>query len=214
MLSAEKSRITPFAPIGISMTLFACHLFSVTFTGASLNPARSFGPSVVAGKFGSEHWIYWVGPFGGSLLSVAFYAWLKQWVFSFSIFSRCFIYSHSLAWTVCWQLSHLIARDIGISIRIKLRHIPGVLQRILYEWPREISKKVGARRKQTNRAQRGTRRANLIFAEAIYAVYYPFLETVFTYVDNEADGGACTTVTGINFHGSLMFVLNVSVMSK
>jgi aquaporin related protein len=78
MLAAEKSRITPFAPIGISMTLFACHMFSVTFTGASLNPARSFGPSVVARSFGKEHWIYWVGPLGGSLLSVAFYAWLKQ----------------------------------------------------------------------------------------------------------------------------------------
>ncbi|CAG7850958.1 SubName: Full=Related to aquaporin {ECO:0000313/EMBL:CCA75077.1}; Flags: Fragment [Serendipita indica DSM 11827] len=49
----------------------------ITFTGASLNPARSFGPSVVAG-FGKEHWIYWIGPLLGSCLSVAFYAWLKH----------------------------------------------------------------------------------------------------------------------------------------
>lgn len=77
MLAAEKSQATPFAPVGISMTLFACHMFAVTFTGASLNPARSFGPSVVAG-FGKEHWIYWIGPLLGSCLSVAFYAWLKH----------------------------------------------------------------------------------------------------------------------------------------
>ncbi|CAG8729332.1 10047_t:CDS:2 [Acaulospora colombiana] len=36
MLAAEKSRLTPMAPIGISMTLFGCHMFDVSFTGASL----------------------------------------------------------------------------------------------------------------------------------------------------------------------------------
>jgi aquaporin related protein len=77
MLAAEKSRLTPMAPIGISMTLFACHMFAVSFTGASLNPARTFGPAVVGG-FGREHWIYWVGPLVGSCISVGFYAWLKQ----------------------------------------------------------------------------------------------------------------------------------------
>ncbi|KAG8822554.1 hypothetical protein FRC19_005710 [Serendipita sp. 401] len=77
MLAAEKSKLTPMAPIGISMTLFACHMFAVSFTGASLNPARSFGPSVVGG-FGREHWIYWVGPLAGSCLSVVFYLWLKH----------------------------------------------------------------------------------------------------------------------------------------
>jgi len=77
MLAAEKSKATPIAPIGISMTLFAVHMFAVTFTGASLNPARSFGPSCLVG-FGPEHWIYWVGPLAGSCLSVAFYAWLKH----------------------------------------------------------------------------------------------------------------------------------------
>ncbi|KIM23381.1 hypothetical protein M408DRAFT_321069 [Serendipita vermifera MAFF 305830] len=77
MLAAEKSRATPMAPIGISMTLFACHLFSISATGTSLNPARTFGPAVIAG-FRSDHWVYWVGPFAGSCLSVAFYAWLKH----------------------------------------------------------------------------------------------------------------------------------------
>ena len=33
MLAAEKHQATPFAPIGIGLTLFACHLFAVFYTG-------------------------------------------------------------------------------------------------------------------------------------------------------------------------------------
>jgi len=77
MLAAEKHKATPIAPIGISMTLFACHTFALPFTGASMNPARSFGPAVIGG-FERSHWVYWVGPFSGVLLAVTFYAWLKH----------------------------------------------------------------------------------------------------------------------------------------
>lgn len=79
MLAAEKHKATPIAPIGISMTLFAIHLWAVPLTGASMNPARSFGPAVITGfKGNSHHWIYWVGPFLGTFLAVGFYAWLKH----------------------------------------------------------------------------------------------------------------------------------------
>jgi hypothetical protein len=38
------------------------HWFAgVNFTGAGLNPARTFGPAVVEGKFFSYQWIYWLG---------------------------------------------------------------------------------------------------------------------------------------------------------
>ncbi|KAK9095467.1 hypothetical protein Scep_026936 [Stephania cephalantha] len=38
-----------------------------SFSGGSLNPARSFGPSIVTGSF-RNHWIYWTGPMvGGGL---------------------------------------------------------------------------------------------------------------------------------------------------
>ncbi|KAG9025375.1 aquaporin-like protein [Tulasnella sp. JGI-2019a] len=75
LLIAHRS--TPFAPIGIGLTLFACHLFAVVFTGASMNTARSFGPAVVSG-FPDAHWVYWLGPFLGSLLATFFYSLLKH----------------------------------------------------------------------------------------------------------------------------------------
>ena len=43
----------------------------------SLNPARSFGPCVVLHRFPGYHWIYWLGPFLGSLLAVLFYRLIK-----------------------------------------------------------------------------------------------------------------------------------------
>lgn len=49
----------------------------VYWTGASLNPTRSFGPSVVAHEFPGYHWIYWVGPFLGSLLAGGYYKTVK-----------------------------------------------------------------------------------------------------------------------------------------
>jgi len=76
MLAAEKHRTTAFAPIGIGLTLFACHLWGVVFTGAAMNTARAFGPAVVSG-FNTEHWIYWLGPTLGSLLASALYIFLK-----------------------------------------------------------------------------------------------------------------------------------------
>lgn len=51
MLAAEKSKDTFIAPIGIGLTLFVAELAGVFYTGASLNPARSFGPSVAARNF-------------------------------------------------------------------------------------------------------------------------------------------------------------------
>lgn len=76
MLAAEKSAVTPMAPIGIGLTFFACHLFAAPLTGSALNPARAFGPAVVT-SFPGIHWVYWVGPGLGACLASSFYAWLK-----------------------------------------------------------------------------------------------------------------------------------------
>jgi aquaporin related protein len=75
MLAMEKHRATFIAPVGIGLALFIGELVAVYYTGGSLNPARSFGPAAVARSFPSKHWIYWVGPFIGTILSVLAY-WL------------------------------------------------------------------------------------------------------------------------------------------
>lgn len=56
----------------------ALHPLSAVLTIiGSLNPARSFGPCVVLRQFPGYHWIYWLGPFLGSLLAVLFYRLIK-----------------------------------------------------------------------------------------------------------------------------------------
>lgn len=78
MLAAEKYKGTFIAPGGIGLSLFIAELTGVYFTGGSVNPARSFGPSVVSHSFYSYHWIYWVGPILGSLLASGFYKFIKM----------------------------------------------------------------------------------------------------------------------------------------
>ncbi|KAG9221225.1 hypothetical protein CCMSSC00406_0007399 [Pleurotus cornucopiae] len=76
MLAAEKHVATPFAPVGVGLTLFVGHLFAVFYTGASMNTARSFGVAAVTGFPYGHHWIYWLGPTLGSLLGAGIYSLL------------------------------------------------------------------------------------------------------------------------------------------
>ncbi|CAL3968069.1 unnamed protein product [Diplocarpon coronariae] len=78
MLAAEKHKGTFIAPVGIGLALFVAELMGVYFTGGSVNPARSFGPSVVSHKFHSYHWIYWVGPILGAIVASGFFLLMKM----------------------------------------------------------------------------------------------------------------------------------------
>jgi len=57
---------------GVGLTIFADILVVGPLTGASMNPARSFGPALMSG-FMRDHWIYWVGPIIGALIAANVY---------------------------------------------------------------------------------------------------------------------------------------------
>ena len=63
------------APVAIGLTVLVDHLMGVPVTGASMNPARSFGPALVAGAW-ANHWIYWVGPLIGGALAALVYEFI------------------------------------------------------------------------------------------------------------------------------------------
>jgi len=66
-------KLTPFA---VGMTILILHTVGIPLTGASMNPARSFGPAVVVGCW-SDHWVYWIGPILGSTAA----ALIAQFIF-------------------------------------------------------------------------------------------------------------------------------------
>jgi aquaporin NIP len=65
-----------FAGLVIGIALGVSVMIIGPLTGAGFNPARSFGPAVVSGKF-TDFWIYIVGPLLGALGSAFLYTWLE-----------------------------------------------------------------------------------------------------------------------------------------
>ncbi|XP_049645511.1 aquaporin-8 isoform X2 [Suncus etruscus] len=52
----------PLAPFSIGFSVTVDILAGGAVSGACMNPARAFGPAVVA-NYWNFHWIYWLGPF-------------------------------------------------------------------------------------------------------------------------------------------------------
>eukprot|EP00957_Ditylum_brightwellii_P036554 2769190-Ditylum_brightwellii.AAC.1 len=56
------------APIAIGWSVMLAHLVLVPLTGCGINPARTFGPAIVALIFGADSfvrgaWVYYTAPF-------------------------------------------------------------------------------------------------------------------------------------------------------
>ncbi|HEY4226763.1 MAG TPA: aquaporin [Candidatus Limnocylindrales bacterium] len=56
----------------IPLTLIGIHFVGITISGASVNPARSLGPAMVAGDYNGL-WVYLTAPFAGSIIGWAIY---------------------------------------------------------------------------------------------------------------------------------------------
>jgi aquaporin Z len=59
----------PLAGLAIGLTLAVIHIVGIQITGVSVNPARSFGPAVLAGGQAlAQLWLFVVAPLIGALL--------------------------------------------------------------------------------------------------------------------------------------------------
>jgi aquaporin rerated protein, other eukaryote len=77
MLAIEKSKDTFLAPIGVGFAVFAILVSGIAYTGAGINPARSFGCAVAGTSFPGYHWIYWLGPVLGAALAAGYYRFVR-----------------------------------------------------------------------------------------------------------------------------------------
>jgi aquaporin Z len=76
--SAVHGRATKsFAGIAIGSTIALDALFGGPISGASMNPARSLGPALVAGVW-HDQWIYLTAPFVGAALAVLIYKMMSE----------------------------------------------------------------------------------------------------------------------------------------
>ncbi|MFN6465551.1 MAG: MIP/aquaporin family protein [Nostoc sp. DedVER02] len=66
-----------FAGLAIGLTVGMEAAFMGPITGASMNPARSFGPALVGGIW-QHHWVYWLAPIFGAQLAVIIYRLLSN----------------------------------------------------------------------------------------------------------------------------------------
>lgn len=81
VIMGATSRKAPagFAPLAIGVALFVLHLVSIPVTNASLNPARSTAPALLAGGIAlSQLWMFWVAPIIGGLLGGAIGRYLNE----------------------------------------------------------------------------------------------------------------------------------------
>lgn len=65
----------PVGGFAIGLTVTVDILMGGPITGAAMNPARWFGPAVVAGAF-SDWYVWWIGPGLGGIAAGALYRWV------------------------------------------------------------------------------------------------------------------------------------------
>ena len=68
----DRGKTVKIGAFGIGLMVAIDILAGGPVTGASMNPARSFGPALVAGHW-AFHWMYWVAPVLGGVVGALLY---------------------------------------------------------------------------------------------------------------------------------------------
>jgi aquaporin Z len=69
--ASKAQNLGPLSALGVGAYIVLAGLWSSPISGASMNPARSFGPDLVLGNF-AHYWVYVVGPILGAAIAVGF----------------------------------------------------------------------------------------------------------------------------------------------
>jgi len=67
--SSSAQNVGALSALGVGGYIVLAGLWASPISGASMNPARSFGPDLVLGDF-TSYWVYIVGPLAGSVIAV------------------------------------------------------------------------------------------------------------------------------------------------
>ncbi|MEP7188903.1 MAG: MIP family channel protein [Roseiflexaceae bacterium] len=76
-VATDDRAVGQLAALAIGATVALDALWGGPISGASMNPARSFGPALIAGEW-HDHWVYWVGPLIGAILGALIYQALRS----------------------------------------------------------------------------------------------------------------------------------------
>lgn len=74
---ATDGRIEPrLAALCVGLYVALAATFAGPIAGASMNPARSFGPALLSGTW-QDHWAYWLGPVAGVIAAALLFPFLR-----------------------------------------------------------------------------------------------------------------------------------------
>ena len=76
-VATDLRAVRDAAAIAIGGYVALAATFAGPIAGASMNPARSFGPALLSGTW-VDQWVYWVGPIAGALIGAGVYMLIRS----------------------------------------------------------------------------------------------------------------------------------------